>query len=64
MFNKLFFSTDRIPKINLFIASTALLFQTTVLLPWHNDISTQINKLESEIRYLKNIILDNKKNKT
>ena len=41
-----------IPRINLFIASTALMFQTTVLFPWHNDISSQINKLQEEINRL------------
>ncbi len=56
MFNKLF-TTNSIPKINLFIGSVALFFQTSVLFPWHNDISKQINKLESEILSLKNIII-------
>lgn len=55
MFNKIF-TIDKIPIINLFITSSALFFQTTVLLPWHNHISKQINKLESEITSLKTII--------
>ncbi len=63
MFSRLF-TTNTLPKINLFITSSALFFQTTVLLPWHNDISKQIYKLESEITSLKNIIIcDNKNNK-
>jgi len=36
-----------LPVLNFCISSTALLFQTTVLYPWHNEISKQINNLET-----------------
>lgn len=37
-----------LPIANFCISSSALLFQTTVLFPWHNEISEQINKLEKQ----------------
>ena len=39
----------KLPILNFIIASSALAFQTTILYPWHNDISKQINNLEAKI---------------
>ncbi len=38
-----------LPVLNFIIAISAFTFQTTVLYPWHNDISRQINNLETKI---------------
>ena len=35
-----------LPTLNFIISSTAFLFQATVLLPWHNKISKQIDLLK------------------
>lgn len=35
--------------INFFISSSALAFQVTVLFPWHNTISKQIDNIERKI---------------
>jgi hypothetical protein len=35
-----------LPLCNFMISSTAFFFQTTVLLPWHNEISKKIDLLE------------------
>jgi hypothetical protein len=39
-----------VPLINLFVASTALTFQVTVLYPWHNNLEKKFNKLEQKIK--------------
>lgn len=44
------FSRLNIPKINLLVGTSALIFQITVLNPWHNKISIQINRLEDKIK--------------
>eukprot|EP01113_Clastostelium_recurvatum_P043640 TRINITY_DN7253_c0_g3_i1.p1 TRINITY_DN7253_c0_g3~~TRINITY_DN7253_c0_g3_i1.p1 ORF type:complete len:101 (-),score=25.11 TRINITY_DN7253_c0_g3_i1:20-322(-) len=37
-----------LPYINLSIASTALLFQMTVLYPWHKELDESFHKLKGE----------------
>lgn len=54
------FVKRNIPFINLFVSSTALLFQITVLNPWHKKISDEINKMDKRILD-NNIILEKKK---
>ena len=34
------------PIVNFIVSSTGLYFQTTVLLPWHNEISKQIMAIQ------------------
>ena len=38
----------KMPFINFAISSCALLFQTTVLYPWHKELSLQIDRVENE----------------
>ena len=38
-----------IPYASLLVSSTALIFQITVLNPWHKQISNQINDLCKQI---------------
>ncbi|WWC69086.1 uncharacterized protein I206_103022 [Kwoniella pini CBS 10737] len=37
-----------LPYINFIVASSALLFQTTVLYPWHHILSDDFEKLKAE----------------
>ena len=41
-----------LPIINLVISSTALVFQTRVLYPWHNNLNQKFNKLNEKIDIL------------
>jgi hypothetical protein len=45
-----------LPLINTVVATTALMFQVTVLYPWHKDISNQITQIKEQ---QKNIIQTN-----
>jgi hypothetical protein len=38
-----------LPFINLAVSTTALLFQTTILNPWHNKISKEIQSLTNSM---------------
>ena len=40
----------RLPVINCMISTTALLFQVTVLNPWHAKISIQINDIQKQLK--------------
>jgi hypothetical protein len=51
-----------LPLFNFVIASSALIFQTTVLYPWHKDISKQIDKMDKKI-YKIDKKIDSKMNK-
>jgi hypothetical protein len=42
--------SKHLPFINLAVTTTALTFQTTVLYPWHNKLSKQLEKIEVKIR--------------
>ncbi|WWC60728.1 uncharacterized protein I303_103304 [Kwoniella dejecticola CBS 10117] len=37
-----------LPYVNFIVASSALLFQTTVLYPWHHILSDDFEKLKAE----------------
>ncbi|EMD34599.1 hypothetical protein CERSUDRAFT_116765 [Gelatoporia subvermispora B] len=37
-----------LPYVNLAIATSALIFQTTVLYPWHEELDTGFRKLKDE----------------
>jgi hypothetical protein len=51
-----------LPIVNFVIASSGLVFQTTVLYPWHKNISKQIDEMDKKIdKKINNKI--NKKNK-
>jgi hypothetical protein len=39
----------KLALFNCIIASSALVFQTTVLYPWHKDISIQITRLQEKL---------------
>jgi hypothetical protein len=39
-----------LPLINFTISSTALLFQMTVLNPWHNKISKQLDDVKTSMK--------------
>ncbi len=42
-----------VPKINLIFASSALFFQTTVLYPWHNKLSSELQDINKKIDDIK-----------
>lgn len=44
---------SNIVKLNTAIGLSALLFQVTVLYPWHNDISKQIDNINQEPQFIK-----------
>ncbi|KAE9395188.1 hypothetical protein BT96DRAFT_923014 [Gymnopus androsaceus JB14] len=37
-----------LPYLNFTIATSALVFQTTVLYPWHHELEAAFNKLKQE----------------
>ena len=37
-----------LPIVNFFIASSALIFQTTVLFPWHHQLDSDFKELEEK----------------
>jgi hypothetical protein len=43
MFNKF---KNNLPLINFFVSSSGLLFQVSILYPWHNELSENINGLK------------------
>ena len=43
------FFLRNLPIINFCISSAALTFQVTVLYPWHNQISKQINNISTNL---------------
>jgi hypothetical protein len=42
------FFKSKIPKINFLIAATALIFQTTVLYPWHKQLDTDFEEFKKK----------------
>jgi ABC-type nitrate/sulfonate/bicarbonate transport system ATPase subunit len=50
----------RLTLINTVVATTALMFQVTVLYPWHKDISNQITQIKEQQKKCKS----NKRNKS
>ena len=43
---------SNIVKLNTAIGISAFLFQVTVLYPWHNDISKQIDAIDKKLNLL------------
>jgi len=50
MFSKLY---SKLPVINFCISSSGLLFQLSVLYPWHNNLDNKFKKLEDCIKKYK-----------
>jgi hypothetical protein len=42
--------TKWVPRISLIISICAFIFQTTVLYPWHLELSAEFVKLTAEVR--------------
>lgn len=61
MFRRIF-SDKNLPKLNFIIGLTALTFQISILYPWHNQISIQINNMKNYFDNEIKIIKSEKKN--
>ena len=42
--------TKWIPRISLIISICAFIFQTTILYPWHLELSAEFTKLSAQVR--------------
>jgi len=42
--------TKWVPRISLIISICAFIFQTTVLYPWHLELSAEFAKLSAQVR--------------
>lgn len=54
---------SNIVKLNTAIGISAFLFQVTVLYPWHNDISKQIDSIDKKLILNKSLVNDKESSK-
>jgi hypothetical protein len=44
---------NNLPLLNFCVSSSAFMFQTRVLHPWHNELSNDIHKLQTQVASLR-----------
>jgi septal ring factor EnvC (AmiA/AmiB activator) len=52
---RFYFSRENIPTLSLVIGTCALCFQTMILFPWHQTLSTQFDSMERNIEKMEAI---------